>query len=483
MLQKSYYLTLFFPLREKEPNSYLNIEQSLTFSDTLLWLTEKNKNLNDAYEVYLWAKNSSQKIKTEEELKTLLSNYSWNIAYINNLNDKLANDIKNIDFYKSDSSYLDDLNSSLDIISNTKKMLSDLNDVLNNSIVSTSLSQASIDWYKLNISQKQWAIVWSETSMISLKNGLLDINNSISGNLTGIDTSKVSLENALSIAKIQLENAKQNLSTLKSNIKLSNDNISWNVELTKEQLNNTIATIKNSRDQADNWVKIAEAQLNSSIARLNSQLVQTKSQLDNSKWQTDLASLWLKNSVIKPPFSSIIVSKMVEVWSLVNPWTPLFTISSSDKTKVKVDMTIDNISALTLWKEVKLELLNWNTSTWTVSLVSKSPDPKTNLFQVEIVFDNNKLKSKIGEFVNIYINKSISDKKWIMVPFEAILNSSPWIYNVFVVSNSWAVSSREVTLWLKNSLTVEIVSGLNEKEIIAISKVGELEEWDLIDLK
>jgi RND family efflux transporter MFP subunit len=452
-------------------------------TDSLLWITEKNKYLNDSYETYLWAKNTSQKLKTEEALRKLLKNYDDNITYVDSLNQKINNDIKNIDFYKSDSSYIDDLNSALLIISETKKMLSDLNDVLNNSIATSTFTQWTIDLNKSSISQKQSAIILSESTLIWLKNWVSDINNSLSWNNTGIDTNKVSLDNALSIAKIQLENAKQNLATLKSNLKLSSDNISWSVDLTKEQLNNTIATIKNSRDQADNSVKIAEAQLNSSLARLNSQLVQTKSQLDASKWQTDLASIALNNSVIKAPFDSTVVSKMVEVWSLVNPGTPLFSISSSDKSKVKVDMTIDNASNLTLWKEVKLELINWNTSTWTISLLPKNPDSKTNLFQVEIIFDNNKLKSKIWEYVNVYIDKKQWDKKWLMVPFEAILNVSSWVYNVFVVSNSWTISSREVTLWLKNNTSVEILTGLTEKEIIAVSKVWELEDWDLIEIK
>ena len=230
-------------------------------------------------------------------------------------------------------------------------------------------------------------------------------------------------------------------------------------------------------------MKIAEAQLNSSLAKLNSQLAQSKSQLDSSKWQTDLASIALKNSVIKSPFDAVVVSKLVEVWTLVNPGTPIFTLSSNDKMKIKVDMTIDNVSNLSVWNEVKLELINWNTASWSVSLVPKNADPKTNLFQVEISFDNGKLKSKIGEFVNVYLDKKYWDKNWIMVPFEAVLNISDWVYNVFVVSSSWAVSSREVTLWIKNSLNTEILSWLKEKEIIAISKVWDLEDGDMVEVK
>lgn len=464
-------------------NAYVNIEQWLTFADNILWVTDKNKDLNNSFETYLWARDASKKIQAEDSLKKLIGNYDKNISYVNNLDEKLSNDIKNLDFNKTDWSYQDNLDAAQKFLNDTKKMLSDLNDTLSNTIATTTLSQTTIDGYKTTIWLKQSAIIWSETWIIWLKNSLFDINNNISSTVTSIDTNMVSLENALSIAKVQLDNAKQNLSTLKSNIKLQADSVSWNVDLTREQLNNTIATIKNSRDQADNWVKIAEAQLNSSLAKLNSQLAQSKSQLDSSKWQTDLASIALKNSVIKSPFDAVVVSKLVEVWTLVNPGTPIFTLSSNDKMKIKVDMTIDNVSNLTVWNEVKLELINWNTASWSVSLVPKSADPKTNLFQVEISFDNGKLKSKIGEFVNVYLDKKYWDKNLIMVPFEAVLNISDWVYNVFVISSSWSVSSREVTLWIKNSLNTEILTWLKEKEIIAISKVWDLEDGDLVDMK
>lgn len=485
-------------------NSYINLESSETLWDTIFWLTDKNKYQNDSFETYLWAKNTSQRISTESELTTLIWNYNKNISYIQSLDEKLSSDIKNIDFYTSDWSYVEDLDKTLWEIVKTKKMLSDMLEVFNNSINASNFSTTVTDWYKASIAVRQASILQSEWLLISLKSTLLDINNSItninnsiadrdnsindkdnyiSSTITNLDTQLTSLENAVSISKIQLDNAKQALASIQTIIKSSVDNISWNVDLTKEQLNNTISIIKNSRDQVDNWVKVAETQMNSTLAKLNSWLIQTKAQVDNTKWQSDLAKIALKNSVISSPLNATIVSKMVEVWSLVNPWTPLFNLISSDKVKVKVDISSENISYLQKWQSIKLELINWNTATWTIELLSKNADQKTNLFLVEISFDNKILKSKIWEFVNIYIDKTIWNKDWIMVPFESIINVSPWIYNVFVINWSWTVISREVKLWVKNSENVEINSWLKEWEKIAISKVWDLEDWDIVKEK
>jgi hypothetical protein len=92
---------------------------------------------------------------------------------------------------------------------------------------------------------------------------------------------------------------------------------------------------------------------------------------------------------------------------MVNPWTPVFSLVSSDKVKIKLDVSSENIAYLSKWQNVKLELINWNTATWIISLVSKNADPKTNLFSVEVWFDNKILKSKIWEFANVYIDKTI----------------------------------------------------------------------------
>lgn len=42
------------------------------FSDDILWVTEANKNKNNAYEIYLWAKDNSQKIESENLLWDLI---------------------------------------------------------------------------------------------------------------------------------------------------------------------------------------------------------------------------------------------------------------------------------------------------------------------------------------------------------------------------------------------------------------------------
>ncbi|MFA6089548.1 MAG: hypothetical protein WC755_06815 [Candidatus Woesearchaeota archaeon] len=102
------------------------------------------------------------------------------------------------------------------------------------------------------------------------------LKNTLSTTKTSIETNRISLGNALDIANTQLNNIKAgNISQL--------DTISGNETLTQTQLENTIASVKQARDSADNAVKIAGSNYDSINAKLNSQRIQAKSQVDSAK--------------------------------------------------------------------------------------------------------------------------------------------------------------------------------------------------------
>jgi len=64
----------------------------------------------------------------------------------------------------------------------------------------------------------------------------------------------------------------------------------------------------------------------STQAKLQSQLTGVKSQLDASKGQKDLAGIQAENGLIRAPFDGVILTKTVELGTLINPGTPVFTL-------------------------------------------------------------------------------------------------------------------------------------------------------------
>lgn|GEM_PF-1785786 len=217
-------------------------------------MTDRNKNANDAYEIYLSAKNSSLKTDAENSFREVKNAFD-SIQYGN--------------YNSSESSIERKTNDILGVLAKDIALYEELVSVLNNSITSSSFTQTQLDGLGLNVAKYQGLLLQSQSQMTTLKNTLATTQ-------TSIETNRTSLENALDIANTQLENIKAgNTSQL--------DSLSGNETLTQTQLENTIATVKQARDGVDNAVKIAQANYDSISAKLASQRIQARSQADQAK--------------------------------------------------------------------------------------------------------------------------------------------------------------------------------------------------------
>ena len=425
----------------------VTIDSSITQADTLLWITDKNKNLNDSYETYLWAKNSSSKTKAELAFHDVLKWYTdlQNTSYSSL--DKKANDI-------------------LDLLSKDVFLYENITNVLNNTISSVNFPQTQLDGTILNISKTQGAVIQAQSQITT-------IINTLNSTKTSIEANSISLGNALNIALSQLESIKAwNNSQL--------DSISWNENLTKAQLENTIASVKQARDNVDNALKMAQASFDSINAKLNAQRIQAKSAIDSAKWWKDLAWISLDNTSIVAPYDGIITARNIEIWGSVGPWMAAFMIWDNDSIKIKMDINSENVTNLNIWQVVEVTKQE-NTYTWIVSLVSPSSDPNTKMFKSEISFSFKPENLNLWDFVDVYISKNKSKEKSILVPYSSLISLWQWEYNVFVVWSWSQVFSKSVKIWSQNSKQVQVISGLIEWEQIVVNWALNLQDGDKVE--
>ncbi|EKE26680.1 MAG: acriflavin resistance protein [uncultured bacterium (gcode 4)] len=425
----------------------VTIDSSITQADTLLWITDKNKNLNDSYETYLWAKNSSSKTKAELAFHDVLKWYTdlQNTSYSSL--DKKANDI-------------------LDLLSKDVILYENITNVLNNTISSVNFPQTQLDGTILNISKTQGAVIQAQSQITT-------IINTLNSTKTSIEANSISLGNALNIALSQLESIKAwNNSQL--------DSISWNENLTKAQLENTVASVKQARDNVDNALKMAQASFDSINAKLNAQRIQAKSAIDSAKWWKDLAWISLDNTSIIAPYDGIITARNIEIWSSVGPWMAAFMIWDNDSIKIKMDINSENVTNLNIWQVVEVTKQE-NTYTWIVSLVSPSSDPNTKMFKSEISFSLKPENLNLWDFVDVYISKNKSKEKSILVPYSSLISLWQWEYNVFVVWSWSQVFSKSVKIWSQNSKQVQVISGLSEWEQIVVNWALNLQDGDKVE--
>lgn len=442
--------SIYENLKVSLSSALITIDSSITQADMILWVTDKNKNANDSYEVYLWAKNSNIKIQAENIFRELKSQYD-SLLSVN-----YGTDIESLD---------KKTNIVLDLITKDSELYDNLVLTLNNSITSSTFTQTTLDTLSLNIAKIQGSILQSQSQITGLKNTLITTKSSTETNL-------VSLQNAINIANAQLDNIKAwNNSQI--------DNINWNETLLKSQLENTEATIKQTRDNVDNAVRIAQSSFDSIQAKLNSQRVQAKSQIDSAKWWKDLAWIQLNNTSIIAPFNWIITARNAEIGTMVNVWTPVFMIWDNSQLKIKLDVSGDNISFLKLGQEA--QILKWNnTFTWIITLLSPAADPTTKMFKVEVIFTEKPELINLWDYVDVVINKIKDSEKVILVPFSSIISLGQWDYSIFVVKD-WIAKTRQVKIGSQNSTRVQILSWVKEWEKVVISWTLDLQDWDKIE--
>lgn len=444
-------------------SAIINIDSTLNQVDLILWVTDANKNENDYYETYLWAKNTTSKTIAENYFRDANSQFEK---------------FKTAKNYSSKAKIKETLNKTIDLSSKIADLCDTMIIVLDNSITWWSFSQSQLDSLRYNalwtwIASKQTTNNTIKSGLISAKNWIIKLENTISSTKTWIDTNTISLQNAINIAQTQYDNIKAwNDSQL--------DSINWNENLTKNQLENTISSIKQSRDAVDNALKIAEASYNSTLAKLNSQRAQTKSQLDNAKWWKDLAKIQLNNTNIVAPFDWIITAKNIEIWTSVSQQTPAFTISDSILLKTKLDLNSENASNLQVNSTAKIK--KWeNTYTWIISLVSPTPDSNTRLYKTEVTIIWNKQWLNIGDYVDVYKEISQSKERIISIPLSSFISFWEWKYWVYIVNKDNTVTLSYITLGRKNNTKVEVLNWLQEWQKYVKIWALNINEWDTIN--
>ncbi len=442
-------------------SSLASIESSLTYADTILWVTDNNKNLNDSYEIYLSAKNTN--FKTEAE--TLLSSNLISIKDIKNSNEDVATKFTHIQ------------KLAQKVILLYEKMVL----VWDNSITSSSFSETTLTAMKTTIKANQSILLWVNSGIVALKNtstdidnSLLDLENTINTTKITLSTQKSSLEQAVSIAKTSLENTKLWIGT-------SSDSMNGNESLAKNQLESTIASIKQTRDSVDNALKIAQNQYNSTKAKLDSSLAGVKSQLDGVTGQKNSLLQQLDNSTIKAPYDGIITSKNIEVWTLVNPGTPVFAISKNQSKIIKTEVNSDNIKFLKIWQEVMISK-NWFTSTGVITLVSSSADMMTKMYNIEMKSNNINVSDKLvlGDYVDVYIKKISIENNKLIIPFTSLITGNTWDFYVYLVGSGNVLKTQMIQIGESNSHEVVVTNGLKVWDKIVISGTLNLSEWDII---
>ena len=405
-------------------NANIFLDNTIDFLDNLFWVTDKNKNKNNSFEIYLWAKNSWLKNETENMLRDIISKKDELKSLPKESREEIINTLKDYNSFFSNQ---------------IREVLKFTSTTLENSVSSSSFPESMIQELKAQVTNMQ-----NQNEQIIL---------SVSGSF--MLWLKWSLDNITSLEKeynVQIEQLEKQLLTLKETYKTYEAEKLWQLN----EMNSKTQISQKQLEEIKDSINTLKKQKEAKVKEIDSQIATAKAS-QSEAW------VMIENTRIISPLSWIITQKNSEVWEVVWAWTPIYVISDNSKIKIEIQVWEDLIKDINILDLVQVEI-EWNSEIkkWIIKKILPTKDMTTKRVSLEIELDNSDNSIKLWSYARVYITKDIQDY-WIIIPNKAILQKYliPWVY---VLKDSKAQFKK-----------IEII-----KQNDSFSQILWLDVWDVI---
>lgn len=242
-----------------------------------------------------------------------------------------------------------------------------------------------------------------------------------------------------------------------------------------------------SPESRDDWQK-AVIQINTNIE--NNELKVSKANLKKAQAQLKISRILLRETVIRSPIDGIIALRNIETGEMVKADTPLYTVVNLDSVYIISSISEEKIFQIKKGQKARfsVDALPGDTFAGTVHVVAPILDPKTRTAEVKIKSKNKDAKFKPGMFVrariivaarkntieipegSFVITNKIKDKKK-----NANIQQGAKNAYCFIIKDAIAYR-KNIIIGKKFDTGYEIIRGLNEKDIIALSNIEALSD-------
>ena len=452
-------------LTQKEKDIYSNSKNALAqarivatnfldFVDQLVGISDKNKSKNDAFEVYLWAKNTALKEKIKNEWRQIYNNYSdWKSKV-----DKLIEDVKNSPDVTADENLkqriYDQLKKTETLFVSLRSLADDVYRLVDSSVSSPTFPEQMINQYKHQATTFQNMI--EQTLLTAQGNYLLGIK----GSIQAIENFKKESKMQLDLLQKQYEMAKKQYETAKQTYKQYLAMSEWKVD-----------EIVTKKEVAEKQYEIAKKQYDEALKGLEAlkkqketQLSQIRSQIARVRWNKNQAAIQLSYTKVIAPYDWVVVKKMADIWQVVGPWMPIFALADDRELKIKVYVPASSANKLELGKNVKIyvsSLEQWFTGQ--ISKIYPMVDFMSKRVPVEIKIENPTHKLKIWMYADVYFD--LAEAKGLMIPKDFV-KYKWWQPYIVVDSKQWTKEVNINIVWCNEIQCVITWSWLNVGEVI-----------------
>lgn len=210
---------------------------------------------------------------------------------------------------------------------------------------------------------------------------------------------------------------------------------------------------------------ISEAQYDSAEAALKG----AEARVAASRAAVSEAKDQLENTIVKAPYSGVVTERHVELGETVNPGSALMTGLSLEQLRTVVDVPQTFINAIRQHRQARIILLDDKQSIAGKSMtIFPYADPSRHTFRVRVNLPENISTLYPGMLVKVAFLTDTAQR--LMIPEQALVQRSE-VNAVYVVDDKGKVSLRQVRTGVANEEQVEILSGLQPGETIALDPV------------
>ncbi len=171
---------------------------------------------------------------------------------------------------------------------------------------------------------------------------------------------------------------------------------------------------------------------------------------------------------IYSPFSGVVIEKMVQQGQYLNTGEVLFNIADLSRVWIEAELYENELPNIHTGQQVEIRSRSFpgELLTGRIALIYPFLDPKTRTVKVRVEMANPGLKLKPDMFVNATIKVPLAPA--IVVPVSAVMDSGTRQI-VWVESSPGMFEPREVNVGEKSSESIQILTGLNPGEKVAVS--------------
>lgn len=421
---------------------FINSENIIEEIDYILWVTENNKQLNDSYNIYLSAKNSTYKSDAKNSFLKVLDLY-------NSVKEKKDSysvwDTKNLKILINDFLVLfEELYITTDL---TYK-------VFGSGIENKNFTQSEINSKKSSISSFRSSILSKITTInsnIDSLNNLIDIDLIIASNELALKKK----EDAIVSTKLSIEKKKNDLITIANSYISTQKSDDLKVEDNRqsiELLEKTLEIYIMDLEKLKEWPTIENIKLAKN--NIKQEEIKVQNAIDD-----------LINYELEAPFNWIVRKIDFQVWDNIDSNSDKYIyIENPDLLEIIIMLDQIDIVNVKVWDKalIKFDAYRNIQVDWKISLIDITPIIQSWVvsFEVKIIITDKTFDKKILSWMTADIEIITEEKNNIILVSTVAIKEKYWNKYV-IVDNNWTRNEVEITTGLISWWKTEILTWLN----------------------